>query len=96
MMTERSDWQQIIDFERGWWKVTGRKERVVRERFGLSPARYYQALNRLIEQPEALEYDPMLVRRLRRLRDARRRKRFARRLVPGGMTAKPERLVRQT
>jgi hypothetical protein len=82
--TEPADWREIIDFERGWWKASGRKELAVRERFGLSPARYYQLLNRLIEQPEALEYDPMLVRRLRRLRDARRRKRFARRLGLGG------------
>jgi hypothetical protein len=52
----------------------------VRARFGLSPARYYQLLNRLIDRPEALEYDPMLVQRLRRLRESRRRKRFARRL----------------
>jgi hypothetical protein len=78
------DWREILDFERGWWKSPGRKELAVRERFGLSPARYYQLLNRLIEQPEALGYDPMLVRRLRRLRDARRRKRFARRLGLGG------------
>jgi hypothetical protein len=46
----------------------------------MSPARYYQLLNRTIELPEALEYDPMLVRRLRRVREARRKKRFARRL----------------
>jgi Protein of unknown function (DUF3263) len=46
----------------------------------LSPARYYQLLNRLIDRPEALAYDPMLVQRLRRLREVRRRQRFARRL----------------
>jgi hypothetical protein len=73
-------WQEILDFERDWWKGSLRKERAVRARFGLSPARYYQLLNRLIDRPEALEYDPMLVQRLRRLREARRRKRFARRL----------------
>ena len=73
-------WQDILDFERSWWKVSVRKELAVRTRFGLSPARYYQLLNRLIDQPEALEYDPMLVQRLRRLREARRRRRFARRL----------------
>jgi len=73
-------WQDILDFERGWWKVSVRKELAVRTRFGVSPARYYQLLNRLIDQPEALEYDPMLVQRLRRLREARRRRRFARRL----------------
>lgn len=73
-------WQDILDFERDWWKGSLRKERAVRARFGVSPARYYQLLNRLIDRPEALEYDPMLVQRLRRLRDGRRRKRFARRL----------------
>jgi hypothetical protein len=73
-------WREILDFERGWWKASLHKERAVRARFGLSPARYYQLLNRLIDWPEALEYDPMLVQRLRRLREVRRRKRFARRL----------------
>ena len=70
----------ILDFERAWWKEPGRKERAIRERFDLSAARYYQLLNRLIDSPDALRYDPMLVRRLRRLREARRRRRLARRL----------------
>ena len=70
----------ILDFERNWWRSIGPKERAVRERFGMSAARYHQLLSTLLDQPEALEYDPMLVRRLRRLREARRRKRFARRL----------------
>lgn len=68
----------ILDFERGWWKEPGSKRRAIRAYFGLSAARYYQLLNRLIDTPEALRYDPMLVRRLRRLRAARRRQRFAR------------------
>jgi hypothetical protein len=75
-------WQDILEFERNWWKASGRKEPAVRARFGISPARYYQLLNRLIDQPEALEHDPMLVQRLRRLRETRRRRRFARRLGP--------------
>jgi hypothetical protein len=75
-------WQDILDFERNWWKGSVRKELAVRARFGISPARYYQLLNRLIDQPEALEHDPMLVQRLRRLRESRRRRRFARRLGP--------------
>jgi hypothetical protein len=70
----------VLDFEREWWRLPGTKERAVRERFGLSPARYHHLLNSLIDRPEALAYDPMLVRRLRRLREARRRKRVARRL----------------
>jgi hypothetical protein len=79
-LSEDRGWQDILDFERDWWKGSLRKERAVRARFGLSPARYYQLLNRLIDRPEALEYDPMLVQRLRRLREGRRHKRFARRL----------------
>lgn len=70
----------MLDFEREWWKQTGSKERAIRYRFDISTARYHQLLNRLVDGPEALAYDPMLVRRLRRLREARRRKRFARRL----------------
>jgi hypothetical protein len=77
-LDERS--RAILDFERDWWKMPGRKERAIRERLGLSAARYHQLLNGLIDRPEALAYDPMLVRRLRRLREARRRKRYARRL----------------
>jgi hypothetical protein len=73
-------WQEIVDFERSWWQTGAPKEAAVRERFGISPARYYQLLNRAIDLPDALEYDPMLVRRLRRLREERRRRRFAGRL----------------
>lgn len=74
-LDERS--RDILDFERTWWMQPGRKERAIRARFGLSATRYYQLLNRLIDSQEALRYDPMLVKRLRRLRSARRRQRFA-------------------
>jgi hypothetical protein len=80
-LEERS--RAILDFERGWWQQEGSKELAIRSRFGLSPTRYYQLLNRLIDSPDALRYDPMLVRRLRRLRTARRRQRFARDLRLG-------------
>jgi len=70
----------LLDFEREAWKLGVPKERAIRERFGFSAARYHQQLNRLIDRPEALAYDPMLVRRLRRIREARRRKRVAGRL----------------
>ena len=73
----------ILDLERGWWRRPGPKDRHIRTELGLSPARYYQLLNDLIDAPEALRYDPMLVRRLRRLRTARRRQRFARDLGLG-------------
>lgn len=70
-------WKDLLDFEREM-RASGRaKELAVRERFGISSARYHQLLNRLIDRPEALAYDPVLVQRLRRLREARRRARFA-------------------
>ncbi|UGQ14834.1 DUF3263 domain-containing protein [Yinghuangia sp. ASG 101] len=73
----------ILDFERQWWKHAGAKERAVRDRFGCSPTRYYQALNSLLDRPEALAHDPVLVQRLRRLREARQRARSTVR-GPGG------------
>lgn len=72
--------RDILDFERQWWKFAGAKEQAVREKFDMSSTRYYQVLNALLDRPEALEHDPLLVRRLRRLRAARQRQRSARRL----------------
>jgi hypothetical protein len=72
--------QQIIDFERQWWKYAGAKEQAIRELFGMSATRYYQVLNALIDSPAALAYDPMLIKRLRRMRQSRQRARTARRL----------------
>ncbi len=69
--------RRILDFEREAWKLTTAKERAIRERFGFSAARYHQLLNRIVDTPEALAYDPMLVRRIRRVREARRRRRVA-------------------
>lgn len=62
----------ILDLERSWWKYPGAKETAIRERFGISATRYYMKLNALINRPEAMAADPMLVRRLIRLRDQRR------------------------
>ncbi len=72
--------RDILDFERQWWQHAGAKEQAIRERFGMSSSRYYQLLNQLIDRPEALQHDPMLVKRLRRQRAARQRRRAARRL----------------
>ena len=72
--------QEILSFERQWWKFAGAKEQAIRDRFDMSSTRYYQVLNALIDRPEALQSDPLLVRRLRRLRAARQRQRSARRL----------------
>ena len=70
----------ILAFERQWWKYAGAKEQAVRDLFGMSATRYYQVLNALIDTPEALAADPMLVKRLRRVRASRQRARSARRL----------------
>ena len=71
---------QILAFERQWWKYAGAKETAIRDLFDMSATRYYQTLNALIDRPEALVHDPMLVKRLRRLRMTRQRTRSARRL----------------
>jgi Protein of unknown function (DUF3263) len=70
----------ILDFEREAWRLDGPKDRAIRDRFGFSSTRYHQLLHRAIDTPAALAYDPMLVRRLRRIREVRRRRRTADRL----------------
>nr|WP_245620376.1 DUF3263 domain-containing protein [Cryptosporangium arvum] len=70
----------ILAFERQWWQHAGAKEQAIRDEFSLSATRYYQLLNALIDRHEALVHDPMLVKRLRRVRAARQRQRSARRL----------------
>ena len=72
--------QAVLDFERQWWKYAGAKEQAVRDLFDMSATRYYQVLNALIDTQAALEHDPMLVKRLRRMRAQRQRARSARRL----------------
>lgn len=71
---------EILSFERQWWKFAGAKEQAIRDRFQMSATRYYQVLNGLIDTPGALEHDPLLVKRLRRLRSSRQRARSAKRL----------------
>lgn len=72
--------RKILEFERESWRLQVAKERAIREEFGISATRYHQLLRGLVDRPEALAYDPMLVRRLRRLREIRRRRRTAQRL----------------
>lgn len=71
---------RILEFERQWWRYAGAKEQAIRELFECSTTRYYQMLNTLIDDPAALKADPMLVKRLRRMRSTRQRARSARRL----------------
>ena len=70
----------ILSFERQWWKFAGAKEQAIRDKFQMSATRYYQVLNALIDKPEALAQDPLLIKRLRRLRATRQRNRSAKRL----------------
>ena len=77
-LTERE--QSILGFERQWWKYAGAKEQAIRDLFDMSATRYYQIVNSLIDQPAALAFDPLLVKRLRRMRASRQRARSARRL----------------
>ena len=71
--------QAILGFERQWWKYSGAKEAAIRELFDMSSTRYYQLINTLIDTPEAMEFDPMLVKRLRRMRSSRQAARTANR-----------------
>ena len=80
-LTERD--RAILDFERSWWSESGPKDTAILERFELSATRYYQVLGELIDLPEALDHDPLLVRRLRRIRDRRRRERIQHRSASG-------------
>ncbi|MDQ1424302.1 MAG: hypothetical protein QOD72_1800 [Acidimicrobiaceae bacterium] len=73
-LTDRE--RAILDFERSWWSEDVEKEILVGERFGINGAEYYRLLNDLIDRPEALAHDPLGVRRLRRLRERRRRARL--------------------
>jgi len=72
--------REILALERLWWQYAAAKEQATREKFDMSATRYYQVLNALIDREDALAFDPLLVKRLRRLRAGRQRSRSARRL----------------
>jgi len=81
-LTDRD--RAILDFERTWWSEPGPKGAAIQAQIGLSPARYYQLLAELIGSADAAAYDPLVVRRLRKLRSSRRRAR-----IEGGTAAQP-------
>ncbi len=66
MLTPRE--RRVLDFERSWWMLPGPKDRDISELFGISSAVYYRVLRGMIDKPDALSYDPLAVRRLRRIR----------------------------
>ena len=73
-LTERD--RAILDFERSWWSQPGPKAAEVRAPFELSATRYYEILNEILADPESSDYDPLLVRRLKRERERRRREKY--------------------
>ncbi|MET9863277.1 DUF3263 domain-containing protein [Streptomyces smyrnaeus] len=62
----------VLSFAARGWPSSGEKERAVREQLGMSPVRYYQYLNALLDDPRASEFDPVTVNRLRRIRQSNR------------------------
>jgi len=66
----------MLDLERSWWTEPGPKEATINVRLEMSTTRYHELLNELIDRPEAENHDPLVVRRLRRMRDRRRRSRI--------------------
>jgi len=66
---------RILDFERQWWRYAGAKETGIKEQFNLSAREYYELLNNLIDREDALAASPLLIKRLRRLREARLQRR---------------------
>lgn len=72
--------KRMLALEAGWYKYAGAKDQQINELLAMSPTRYYQLLNELIDRPEALAYEPLVVKRLQRLRAARRQQRSGRRL----------------
>jgi hypothetical protein len=69
-LTDRD--RAILDLERTWWTLGVRKDEAIRDRLGLSAGRYRRVLDELIDRQEAVDYDPLVVRRLRRRRAERR------------------------
>ena len=65
MLTEID--REILDFERGWWLHPEPKDRTITEILGLTPGAYYRRLRQLVDSSEAAAYDPLTIRRVRRL-----------------------------
>lgn len=79
-LTDRD--KAFLEFERDTFSTEGRKEEAIRSRFNLSPARYYQLLNVLMDTSAALAYDAVLVHRLIDRRNTKVAARLSRRMKP--------------
>jgi len=76
--------RRVLEYERVWWGHSGAKELGIRREFGWTPARYYQVLNAVIDMDVAVRYDPVLVGRLREMREPRAELRRTRRAGASG------------
>ena len=65
MLTSKE--RRVLDFERFWWKLPGPKDRDISKVLGLSSADYYRVLREVLNKPAALAYDPLTVKRLRKV-----------------------------
>lgn len=72
-LTDRD--RAVLALEARYWRTPSAKEAAIREQLGLAPTRYYQLLSGLLDRPAALVHDPVLINRLRRLREQRRARR---------------------
>ena len=73
-LTERQ--RAILEFERTWWQHDEDKDVLIRRRFACAPSTYYDELNGVLQDPDSMTADPLVVRRLVRLRDRRLRARL--------------------
>ena len=81
MLTDRE--KSVLEFEGSWWLYPGPKDRAIRDYLTMSATRYYQILRRVLDHPEAVQYAPLTVRRLRRVRDESRERRVIERFQGG-------------
>ncbi|WP_237341849.1 DUF3263 domain-containing protein [Williamsia soli] len=81
----------ILEFEKKWWRHSGSKENAIREEFGISATRYAQRLNQILDDPQALAHDPILVNRLKRVRSQRTTARRARNAMITSMQSERQR-----
>ena len=73
---ELTDFEKsVLEFERNWYVYGGAKDYAIRERFDMSASRYFHALGTLLDKPAAYIADPILIKRLRRIRESRQKER---------------------
>lgn len=67
----------VLAFAARTFRFPGARDEAITVEFGMTPWRYEQRLQQVLDLPAALEAEPMLVNRLRRLRFERRQTRRA-------------------